>query len=153
MRHYRRARVCETKKLFDAGEFTKYLYVHGLGVETAEALAEYVHKLMREELGIGGEDAARISDLFHQNIAGSRYSFGYPACPNLEDQVKIFALLQAGREHRCAADQWIPARARAIYFGYRRTSSPGEILRGLFRRLSAALRGAGQLVIELCDFL
>jgi 5-methyltetrahydrofolate--homocysteine methyltransferase len=84
----------ETKKLFDAGEFTKYLYVHGLGVETAEALAEYVHKLMREELGIGGEDAARISDLFHQKYRGSRYSFGYPACPNLEDQVKIFALLK-----------------------------------------------------------
>jgi len=84
----------ETKKLFDAGEFTKYLYVHGLGVETAEALAEYVHKLMREELGIGGEDAARISDLFHQKYRGSRYSFGYPACPSLEDQVKIFALLK-----------------------------------------------------------
>jgi 5-methyltetrahydrofolate--homocysteine methyltransferase len=84
----------ETKKLFDAGEFTKYLYVHGLGVETAEALAEYVHKLIREELGIGGEDAARISDLFHQKYRGSRYSFGYPACPNLEDQVKIFALLK-----------------------------------------------------------
>jgi 5-methyltetrahydrofolate--homocysteine methyltransferase len=84
----------ETKKLFDAGEFTKYLYVHGLGVETAEALAEYVHKLMREDLGIGGEDAARISDLFHQKYRGSRYSFGYPACPNLEDQVKIFALLK-----------------------------------------------------------
>src|SRR3954468_6516298 len=84
----------ETKKLFDAGEFTKYLYVHGLGVETAEALAEYVHKLMREELGIGGEDAARISDLFHQKYRGSRYSFGYPACPRLEDQVKIFALLK-----------------------------------------------------------
>jgi 5-methyltetrahydrofolate--homocysteine methyltransferase len=84
----------ETKKLFDAGEFTKYLYVHGLGVETAEALAEYVHKLMREELGIGGQDAARISDLFHQKYRGSRYSFGYPACPNLEDQVKIFTLLK-----------------------------------------------------------
>jgi 5-methyltetrahydrofolate--homocysteine methyltransferase len=84
----------ETKKLFDAGEFTRYLYVHGLGVETAEALAEYVHKLMREELGIAGDDAARISDLFHQKYRGSRYSFGYPACPNLEDQVRIFALLK-----------------------------------------------------------
>ena len=84
----------ETKKLFDAGEFTRYLYVHGLGVETAEALAEYVHKLMREELGIAGDDAARISDLFHQKYRGSRYSFGYPACPNLEDQAKIFALLK-----------------------------------------------------------
>jgi len=84
----------ETKKLFDAGEFTKYLYVHGLGVETAEALAEYVHKMMREDLAIAGDDAARISDLFHQKYRGSRYSFGYPACPNLEDQAKIFTLLK-----------------------------------------------------------
>ena len=84
----------ETKKLFDAGDFTRYLYVHGLGVETAEALAEYAHKLIREELGIGGEDAAEVRDLFHQKYRGSRYSFGYPACPNLEDQTKIFELLK-----------------------------------------------------------
>jgi 5-methyltetrahydrofolate--homocysteine methyltransferase len=84
----------ETKKLFDAGEFTKYLYLHGLSVETAEALAEYFHKKIREELGIAGEDAPRVSDLFHQKYRGSRYSFGYPACPNLEDQTKLFALLK-----------------------------------------------------------
>jgi 5-methyltetrahydrofolate--homocysteine methyltransferase len=83
----------ETKKLFDAGDFTRYLYVHGLGVETAEALAEYSHKLIREELGIGGDDAPEVRDLFHQKYRGSRYSFGYPACPNLEDQTKIFELL------------------------------------------------------------
>jgi 5-methyltetrahydrofolate--homocysteine methyltransferase len=81
------------KKLFDGGEFTRYLYLHGLSVETAEALAEYVHKKMREELGIAGDDAARVSDLFHQKYRGSRYSFGYPACPNLEDQGKLFAVL------------------------------------------------------------
>jgi len=84
----------ETKKLFDAGEFTRYLYVHGLSVETAEALAELFHKKMREELGIAGEDAPGVGDLFHQKYRGSRYSFGYPACPNLEDQSKIFALLK-----------------------------------------------------------
>ncbi|HET9165248.1 MAG TPA: vitamin B12 dependent-methionine synthase activation domain-containing protein, partial [Candidatus Angelobacter sp.] len=84
----------ETKKLFDAGEFTKYLYLHGLSVETAEALAELFHKQMREELGIAGEDAERVGDLFHQKYRGSRYSFGYPACPNLEDQTKLFALLK-----------------------------------------------------------
>ncbi|MHB1958908.1 MAG: methionine synthase [Acidobacteriaceae bacterium] len=82
-----------TKELFDRGDFTKYLYTHGLSVETAEALAEYMHKLMREELGIGGEDSKEVRDLFHQKYRGSRYSFGYPACPNLEDQAKIFALL------------------------------------------------------------
>ncbi|HWZ43265.1 MAG TPA: methionine synthase [Candidatus Saccharimonadales bacterium] len=84
----------ETKKLFDAGEFTKYLYLHGLSVETAEALAEFLHKEMRQELGIAAEDAPRVTDLFHQKYRGSRYSFGYPACPNLEDQTKIFALLK-----------------------------------------------------------
>jgi 5-methyltetrahydrofolate--homocysteine methyltransferase len=84
----------ETQKLFEAGEYTKYLYLHGLSVETAEALAEYVHKKMREELGIAGEDSPNIRDLFHQKYRGSRYSFGYPACPNLEDQTKLFTLLR-----------------------------------------------------------
>jgi 5-methyltetrahydrofolate--homocysteine methyltransferase len=83
----------ETKKLFEAGDFTRYLYLHGLSVEAAEALAELLHKKIREEMGIAGEDAARVNDLFHQKYRGSRYSFGYPACPNLEDQTKIFSLL------------------------------------------------------------
>jgi 5-methyltetrahydrofolate--homocysteine methyltransferase len=84
----------ETQKLFEGGEYTKYLYLHGLSVETAEALAELHHKTMREELGIAGEDAPAIRDLFHQKYQGSRYSFGYPACPNLEDQTKLFILLK-----------------------------------------------------------
>jgi 5-methyltetrahydrofolate--homocysteine methyltransferase len=84
----------ETQHLFEGGEYTKYLYLHGLSVETAEALAELHHKKMREELGIDQEDAPEIRDLFHQKYRGSRYSFGYPACPNLEDQTKLFALLK-----------------------------------------------------------
>jgi 5-methyltetrahydrofolate--homocysteine methyltransferase len=84
----------ETQRLFESGEYTRYLYLHGLSVETAEALAELAHKQVREELGIAGDDAERISDLFHQKYRGSRYSFGYPACPNLEDQTKLFALLK-----------------------------------------------------------
>jgi 5-methyltetrahydrofolate--homocysteine methyltransferase len=84
----------ETQKLFEGGEYTKYLYLHGLSVETAEALAELHHKTMREELGIAGEDAPGIRDLFHQKYRGSRFSFGYPACPNLEDQTKLFTLLE-----------------------------------------------------------
>jgi 5-methyltetrahydrofolate--homocysteine methyltransferase len=84
----------ETQKLFEGGEYTKYLYLHGLSVETAEALAELHHKKMREELGIAGDDAPAIRDLFHQKYRGSRYSFGYPACPNLEDQTKLFVLLK-----------------------------------------------------------
>jgi 5-methyltetrahydrofolate--homocysteine methyltransferase len=84
----------ETQRLFEAGEYTKYLYLHGLSVETAEALAEFHHKKMREELGISCEDSPEIRDLFHQKYRGSRYSFGYPACPNLEDQTKLFTLLK-----------------------------------------------------------
>src|SRR5712692_1596116 len=72
----------ETQRLFEGGEYTRYLYLHGLSVETAEALAEYLHKKMREELGIANEDSPQIRDLFHQKYRGSRYSFGYPACPN-----------------------------------------------------------------------
>jgi 5-methyltetrahydrofolate--homocysteine methyltransferase len=84
----------ETQRLFEGGEYTRYLYLHGLSVETAEALAEFHHKKMREELGITAEDSPHIRDLFHQKYRGSRYSFGYPACPNLEDQTKLFALLK-----------------------------------------------------------
>src|SRR5438477_4358534 len=83
----------ETQKLFEAGEYTKYMYLHGLSVETAEALAEFHHKLMRAELGINADDSPHTRDLFHQKYRGSRYSFGYPACPNLEDQTKLFELL------------------------------------------------------------
>ena len=84
----------ETQRLFEGGEYTRYLYLHGLSVETAEALAEYQHKLMRKELGIDSEDSPHIRDLFHQKYRGARYSFGYPACPNLEDQAKLFDLLK-----------------------------------------------------------
>ena len=84
----------QTAKLFEAGDFTKYLYLHGLSVETAEALAELAHKQAREFLGIAGGDSPLVTDLFHQKYRGSRYSFGYPACPNLEDQAKIFRLLK-----------------------------------------------------------
>src|SRR5205814_6818799 len=55
----------ETQRLFEAGEYTRYLYLHGLSVETAEALAEYHHKKMREELGIASLDSTHIRDLFH----------------------------------------------------------------------------------------
>ncbi len=84
----------ETQRLFEGGEYTRYLYLHGLSVETAEALAEFHHKKMREELGIATDDSPHIRDLFHQKYRGSRYSFGYPACPHLEDQTKLFALLK-----------------------------------------------------------
>lgn len=84
-------------KLFKSDNYTDYLLFHGLSVESAEALAEMWHKRIREELGIAGNDAPEMAKLFHQGYQGSRYSFGYPACPDLEDQVKIFELLQPER--------------------------------------------------------
>src|SRR5207253_8674235 len=86
-----------TAKLFEANDYADYLFMHGLSVETAEALAEYWHKIVRQELGLGGNDATDITRLFSQGYQGSRYSFGYPACPNLEDQTKLFELIQPER--------------------------------------------------------
>ena len=84
-------------KLFKADNYQDYLLFHGLSVESAEALAELWHKRIREELGFAGNDAPELAKLFHQGYQGSRYSFGYPACPNLEDQTKLFELLDPSR--------------------------------------------------------
>ena len=87
--------VCQ--ELYESGKYEEYLYYHGLAVETAEALSEYWHKRMRQQLAISGMDGDNIKDLFHQSYQGSRYSFGYPACPALEDQDLLLKLLDAGR--------------------------------------------------------
>lgn len=86
-----------SKKLFEADKYQEYLYFHGMSVESAEALAEVVHRLIRTDLGIQGGDAAEIKKLFSQQYQGSRYSFGYPACPHLEDQIGLFQLLRPER--------------------------------------------------------
>ena len=82
---------------FAADHYQDYLYLHGLGVEMAEALAEYVHGRVRSEFGFGHEDAREKEKLFSQGYRGSRYSFGYPACPNLADQHLLLDLLDAER--------------------------------------------------------
>jgi 5-methyltetrahydrofolate--homocysteine methyltransferase len=87
----------ESERLFKENRYDEYLHFHGLSVEGAEALAEYWHKRMRQQLGIAVHDADVIDDLFKQKYCGSRYSFGYPACPNLEDQSKLLPLLEASR--------------------------------------------------------
>ncbi|MCP3905947.1 MAG: methionine synthase [Planctomycetes bacterium] len=94
------------KELFDGDEYTEYLYLHGLGVESAEALAELWHKRMRTELGIGADDAPEIRKLFTQGYRGSRYSFGYPACPEMSDQEKLFRLLDPSRIGCTLTENW-----------------------------------------------
>jgi 5-methyltetrahydrofolate--homocysteine methyltransferase len=94
------------RALFEANRYTEYLYLHGMGVECAEALAELWHKRMREEMGISGDDAPEIRKLFTQNYRGSRYSFGYPACPDMSDQEKLFRLLSPGRIGCVLTDNW-----------------------------------------------
>jgi 5-methyltetrahydrofolate--homocysteine methyltransferase len=86
-----------TQELFKKNSYSDYLYLHGLSVETAEALAELWHRRMREELAIYQDDAPEVREWFHQKYHGSRYSFGYPACPNLEDQKQLFTLLEPSR--------------------------------------------------------
>ncbi|OGR78990.1 MAG: methionine synthase [Elusimicrobia bacterium RIFCSPLOWO2_02_FULL_39_32] len=83
------------KKLFESNQYTDYLYLHGISVESAEALAELVHQMIRKDLGFQDQEGQNTGDLFKQKYQGSRYSFGYPACPNLEDQEKLFKILPA----------------------------------------------------------
>jgi 5-methyltetrahydrofolate--homocysteine methyltransferase len=92
------ARVSETtKELFDSDRYQDYLLLHGLGVEMAEALAEYWHKRIRTEWGFVDEDGPTLLGLFKQKYRGGRYSWGYPACPDLEDNLTVADLLGAGR--------------------------------------------------------
>jgi 5-methyltetrahydrofolate--homocysteine methyltransferase len=94
------------KQLFERNEYTEYLHMHGMGVECAEALAELWHKRIRAELGIGHEDSPRIRELFTQHYRGSRYSFGYPACPDMSDQEKLFRLLCPERIGCVLTENW-----------------------------------------------
>jgi 5-methyltetrahydrofolate--homocysteine methyltransferase len=94
------------RQWFEQHEYQQYLFLHGLGVELAEALAEYIHKQVRAELGVAGQDARELHKLFQQGYQGSRYSFGYPACPNLEDQVPLVKLLQAERIGVTLSDEY-----------------------------------------------
>ncbi|MGN9784440.1 methionine synthase [Nonomuraea sp. ZG12] len=84
-----------TAELFAKDAYRDYLELHGLSVQLTEALAEYWHARTRSEWGIGGDES--LDDMLKVNIQGCRYSFGYPACPNLEDQRQLFQLLDPER--------------------------------------------------------
>ncbi len=81
------------RELFAANRYREYLLCHGLSVEMTEALAELWHRRIREDWGFAGEDGPSLAGLFRQQYRGSRYSWGYPACPDLEEQVKLDELL------------------------------------------------------------
>jgi len=90
---------------FEDNRYQDYLYLHGLSVEMAEAMAEYVHKRIRAELGFAAEDDRDLEKMLAQSYRGSRYSFGYPACPKLEDQMQILQLLDAERVGLSLSDE------------------------------------------------
>ncbi len=85
------------QKLFAGDEYTNYLYYHGMAVQTAEAMAEWCHARIRRELGFSESEPDNIREMFQQRYQGSRYSFGYPACPNMEDQYIQLDLLDTKR--------------------------------------------------------
>jgi 5-methyltetrahydrofolate--homocysteine methyltransferase len=101
------------REWFSADRYQDYLYLHGLSVELAEAMAEYVHKRIRAELGFSAEDARDRETLLSQGYRGSRYSFGYPACPNLGDQAQLLRLLKADEigVHLTEEDQLDPEQS------------------------------------------
>ncbi len=100
-------KASDTARLwFEDNRYQDYLYLHGLSVEMAEAMAEYVHKRIRAELGFAGEDDRDIEKMLSQSYRGSRYSFGYPACPKIEDQAMLLKLLDAERVGVSLSDEW-----------------------------------------------
>lgn len=86
-----------SSSLYKAGAFTDYYYFHGLTTELAEAYAERIHKRIRTELDVHRKDAPTLRQLFSQGYQGSRYSFGYPACPDMESNAPLLNLLEADR--------------------------------------------------------
>ena len=86
-----------TAKLFAENRYREYLELHGLSVQLTEALAEHWHARIREELSVNTEDSSNIAEILDQGYRGSRYSFGYPACPDIEQQVQLCQLLEPER--------------------------------------------------------
>ncbi|HEX9528265.1 MAG TPA: vitamin B12 dependent-methionine synthase activation domain-containing protein, partial [Streptosporangiaceae bacterium] len=86
-----------TAELFAKNAYRDYLELHGLSVQLAEALAEYWHSRVRRALGLAEFDPADLDGILRVGYRGCRYSFGYPACPDLEDRAKVMRLLEPER--------------------------------------------------------
>lgn len=96
-----------SREWFQQNRYQDYMFLHGLSVECTEGMAEYVHARIRSELGIAGEDAQDMEKLLQQGYRGSRYSFGYAACPRLEDQEPILKLLEADKVGIALTDEFM----------------------------------------------
>ncbi|PSF38974.1 methionine synthase [Aphanothece hegewaldii CCALA 016] len=112
------------KKLFEANQYTDYLYYHGMAVQTAEALAEWTHARVRKELGFANLEPDNIRDILQQRYQGSRYSFGYPACPNIPDQYKQLELLGCDRikMYMDESEQLYPEQSTTAIIAYHPTA-------------------------------
>ena len=82
------------RELFEANRYHDYLMLHGFGVELTDALAEYWHEVMRREIGIAGQMPSGPEGYVVQEYQGSRYGFGYPACPDLSAHLPVFELIR-----------------------------------------------------------
>jgi 5-methyltetrahydrofolate--homocysteine methyltransferase len=112
------------KQLFEANQYTDYLYFHGLAVQVAEAVAEWTHARIRHELGFSLQEPDNIRDILAQRYQGSRYSFGYPACPNIQDQFIQLQLLGAERIglHMDESEQLYPEQSTTAIIAYHPTA-------------------------------
>jgi 5-methyltetrahydrofolate--homocysteine methyltransferase len=108
------------QELFKADNYTEYLYFHGMAVQLAEALAEWTHARIRRELGYGALEPDNIRDMLAQRYQGSRYSFGYPACPNIKDQYKQLEILGSDRIglYMDESEQIYPEQSTTAFVAY-----------------------------------
>lgn len=94
------------RSIYEKGDYEEYLYHYGLATETTEALAEYAHARIRKELGFAAEDHEETAKLVRGAYHGMRFSFGYPACPRIEDQKQLFELLKPERIGLELSEEW-----------------------------------------------
>ena len=138
-------------ELFAANSYRDYLEVHGIGVQLTEALAEYWHQRVREELKfpdhvMAAEDPDSVEDYFKLGYRGARFSFGYGACPNLEDRTKMVELLAARADRRNAV-RGAAAAPGAVHGRVRAAPSRGQVLQHLSQLNSSAFCAAHWAIV------
>ena len=143
--------ISERTGLFETDRYQDYLHLHGLGVEMAEALAEYWHFRIRREWGFADEDGPTLKGLFRQQYRGGRYSWGYPACPDLEDNERVFELLEGAHQGGGLRGDRLPVPARADHLRAHLPPPPGQVLRRSLNRPRARRRASTTLATPSLD--